>query len=500
MGGAGLQSFRGLHYALTVQCAAFAAWETVMTEQNVGRRDFMRQAAAGAAAGTAVSIAAAEARSDEKIASHPAVTLDFADIPNFCGHEHWGSIFALGTVEEGFRADVLQGALPTRGVTVWDLVLDPYGLGWLYTGGSSLDDAVKAAGQKDLFGWWAENPAAAFAAAKPMLERHRLTGVFRCTARGIQALHGVDVGTFDFDAWVEADRRVAETYLDIHAWHPRAMAKAGFDGLVRAVHPEFYGRTDNESSATKEKAYLKTVMRIDPLLELWKRRSPRRDHLADMVRVDPGDAKTWREFIGRILDRARDGGAAGIKQLQAYHRSLDFEHRTDSEVKFRGDLSDDEARAFEDWVVHECCRQAHDRKWPHQVHVGTNNLPRSSPLPLEALAKRYPDMALVQLHCWPFLSESGYLAKLVPNVHLETCWQAILNPAYYGEAMRMWLGYVPQHKIMCAHDATSVEMAAGSALFVREMLAREITAAGGARDTAQALLHDNAARMYGGMR
>jgi hypothetical protein len=66
--------------------------------------------------------------------------------------------------------------------------------------------------------------------------------------------------------------------------------------------------------------------------------------------------------------------------------------------------------------------------------------------------------------------------------------------------MCLWLGYVPMHKIMCAHDATSVEMAAGSALFARETLSREIAAAGGGRDTASALLHDNAARLYGGKR
>ena len=474
-----------------------------MTGQNVGRRDFMRRAAAGAAAGAAVSVlAAAEevpAGKKPSVGAEPQpAVLDLSEIPNFCGHEHWGSIQALGTVDEGFRADVLAGALPTRAVTVWDLVLDPYGWGWLSSGGSDLGGAMRAADRKDFFKWWNDDPGAAFAAAKPLLERHRLTGVFRCTARGIQSLHGVDITSFDLEAWSEADRRVAAAYGDIHTWHPQAMAKAGFDGLVRAVHPEFYSRVDDLNGAAEEKGYLRTVMRIDPLLKLWPKNCVRRDQLADMTGVDPADAKSWRLFIGRLLDRARDGGGVGIKQLQAYTRSLDFQHRTDGEVRFRGSLIPEEERAFGDWVVHECCKQAHDRRWPHQVHVGTNNLSQSSPLPLEALAKRYPDMPLVMLHCWPFLSEAGHLAKQVPSVHLDTCWQAVLNPAFYGEALRMWLGYVPTHKMMCAHDATSVEMAAGSALFVREMLAKEIAAVGGGRDTATALLHDNAVRLYGG--
>jgi predicted TIM-barrel fold metal-dependent hydrolase len=474
-----------------------------MTEQHVGRRDFMRQAAVGTAAGASVGLAANidESRVVEKVAAGsdtPPTAPNLSDIPNFCGHEHWGSILALGTVVEGFRADVLAGAMPVRGVTVWDLVLDPYGWGWLSSGGSDVGGVMRTAGRKDFFAWWNEEPAAAFSAVVPLLERHRLTGVFRCTARGILALHGVDIGKFDLDTWAEADRRIAAAYGDVHAWQPEAMAKAGFDGLVRAVHPEFYSRDDDEQGAAKERAYLRTVVRIDPLLELWKLKSARRDQLADTTGVDPTNAKTWREFIGRILDRARDGGAVGIKQLQAYHRSLDFEHRDDGDVKFRGDLNPEEERAFGDWVVHECCKQAHERRWPHQCHAGTNNLAHSSPLPLEALAKRYPDMPLVLLHCWPFLAESGHLAKMIPSVCLDTCWQAVLSPAFYGDAMRLWLGYVPAHKIMCAHDATSVEMAAGSALFVRETLAKEIAVAGGGRDTAQALLHDNAARLYGG--
>ena len=48
------------------------------------------------------------------------------------------------------------------------------------------------------------------------------------------------------------------------------------------------------------------------------------------------------------------------------------------------------------------------------------------------------------------------------------------------------------------NERLAMEMAAGAALFARETLAKEIAAAGGGRDTAQALLHDYAARLYGG--
>ena len=154
--------------------------------------------------------------------------------------------------------------------------------------------------------------------------------------------------------------------------------------------------------------------------------------------------------------------------------------------------------------MHECCKQAHERGWPHQVHVGTNNLRQSSPLPLEDLGRRYPRMKIVMIHCWPFLDEAGWLAKHVPSIHIDTCWQPVLNPEFLRKALSTWINYVPLHKIACGHDATSVEMAVGSSLFTRETLADVLGAqsklgfsGSDAVRAAAGFLHDNAVSIYG---
>ena len=74
------------------------------------------------------------------------------------------------------------------------------------------------------------------------------------------------------------------------------------------------------------------------------------------------------------------------------------------------------------------------------------------------------------IHCWPFLEEAGTLARQNPNIYIDTCWQPILNPAFFRTAIEQWWNYVPSHKITCGHDATTVEMAVGSSLFTREIL------------------------------
>ncbi|MEX2261097.1 MAG: amidohydrolase family protein [Bryobacteraceae bacterium] len=340
---------------------------------------------------------------------------------------------------------------------------------------------------------------------QPVLRQHQFTGVVQCVRRGVLKLYGSDLLSLDQRSFARLNEAIGSRYAAIFAWYRSAMRQAHFSDLIRPVQPEFYFREASRESAAEEMAFTRTVLRIDPFLELWPTESPRRRTLADMAGVDPVDADTWRSFLERFFEVAAKKSAVGIKQLQAYRRSLEYQSREDNAVNFRGDLTPREVRAFQDWVVHECCKLAHERGWVHQVHVGTNNLGESSPLPLVPLAERYPRMNVVMIHCWPFLKESGWLAKHVPNVYIDTCWQPVLNPQFFREALTMWWNYVPVHKITCGHDSTSVEMAVGSSMFTREIMAevlRERTRGTGSKHSevtsaAAALLHGNAIRIYG---
>ena len=426
-------------------------------------------------------------------------------VQNFCSHEHWGSINSIGTTSEGFRADTEAGAEPSRPTGIWDLVLDPYLGSWIGSTGVDINLLSRLAGRPNISTWWDQQPEQALDAIRPNLERQLSTGTFLCTQRGVRLLYGVNIGTLGLNDWIRADEAVKEAYRDMFAWYQSAMNKAHFTELIRPVHPEFYLRTANKKAAAVERSFTHTVMRIDPLLGLWAVNCPRRVALAEATGIEPKDPKSWRTFIERLFDIAENNGAIGIKQLQAYSRNLDFKPRADSEALWSGDLKPDEVIIFQDWVVNECCKQANERGWPHQIHVGTHNLPDSSPLPLEGLARRYPSMKLVMLHCWPYLSEAGWIAKHVPNAFIDTCWMPVLNPAFFRQALDKWLAYVPTHKIMCAHDSTSVEMAVGSSLFTHEILSQALAARVGtymieATHTgrmAADMLNNNAVSVYG---
>ena len=431
--------------------------------------------------------------------------LDLTDLPLFCAHEHWGSLMAIGDFPGGFRSDIEQGSLPTRRTGLWAVLLDPYFLGHLYAGGLELHRLAQAEGYPDVYTWAREDFTKAHPALRKLIQPQLLTGTWQCLRRGITALYGLDPQTASLTEAQQLDEAIAARYERPFEWYRKAMEKARFSQLIRPVHPEFYFRKESAVSAAEEATFTRTIMRIDPFLELWQPESQRRDEMAELIGVEPADAASWREFLARWFEVSGQRGNTGIKQLQAYYRSLDFQPRSDVEVVFRGDLDKAQVTAFQDWVVHECLKLASERDWPHQVHVGTHNLTQSNPLPLEALAARYPRVKFVQLHCWPFLSEAGWLAKYHPNVYIDTCWQPILNPAYYEQAMRQWLNYLPTTKLMGSQDATIGEMAAGSALFVRELLAEallgasEKSAAGKDElfEIAQNILHRNALTIYG---
>jgi hypothetical protein len=412
---------------------------------------------------------------------------------NFCSHEHWGSIDSIGTFPGGYRADIVQGALPTRNTSLFDLLIEPYLRGVLISSGVDRKILTRPEGWKE------------FSALRSALREYQFNGIFQCTRRGILSLYRTDISALDAVSLARLDGAIERNYKSPLDWYRKSMARANFSELIRPVHPEFYHRQESSASA-RDESFTRTVMRIDPFLDFWTGPAERRSSLSDDSGVEPADAKSWRAFLAYWLDQAEQNRAVGIKQLQAYRRDLAFEARSDNDINdWKGLSSPDSCRKLQDWIVHECCKQAHDRGWAHQIHVGTHNLPNSSPLPLVPLARRYPRMKVVMIHCWPFIEEAGTLARQNPNIYIDTCWQPILNPAFFRTAIEQWWNYVPSDKITCGHDATTVEMAVGSSLFTREILADVVQQQKkrfGLHEAdliraAKNMLHGNAARIYG---
>lgn len=472
------------------------------------RRRFFKNATLGAGAATGFSGQWAHAQSNTASAeptpvAPAALTAELAIMPWFCAHEHWGSSDVFGAGQEGYLADSEAGAVPQRTATVWDIVLEPYFGGWLVNAGCNVYDEALRRGHQDIYEWWHAHPEQVLAFFETPLRRQHGVGALECTRQGMTLLYDTDILSEDPAVWQQADAAVAKAYGDVFAWYENVIAHHAISEVIRPVQPEFFFH--DGARPEEERRIMHPILRIDPLLDLWGASNPRRDRLAAAVGVEPRDAASWRAFIKALFDLAADKGNVGIKQLQAYTRHLNYVVWPDDEVVFTGPLNPTQRLVFQDWVMHACCMEAHERGWPHQIHVGTHNLDQSSPLPLTGMAERYPNMKLVLLHCWPFVEEAGFLAKHHPNVYLDACWQSVLNPAFLEQSFTRWLGYLPSHKIMSSQDATTIEMAVGSLSITRGILARTLATWGNKwrlplnslRAYAADIAHNNAVAVYG---
>ena len=199
---------------------------------KIDRRKFI--AGAGLLAGGSMVTAKAAPFVRKSTASLTA-EINLETLPNFCSHEHWGSIDSIGMAPDqgGFRADTMAGARPQRATSIWDLLLDPYMGSTMMTNGIDLQAMPKAEGYSSQREWWIADPEKALEKFNSGFRSFQLTGIFQCLRRGIKLLYNTDIATFNADDWKIADMAINENYQNIFTWYRNVMKKASFSELIR---------------------------------------------------------------------------------------------------------------------------------------------------------------------------------------------------------------------------------------------------------------------------
>jgi len=456
------------------------------------RRGFMSAAVVASGAGIGGGAARGEGN---------GMLTEIETMPNVCAHEHWGSLQAVGHTDVGFVADTLCGA-SGAGVGLFDLLLCPYLHGFLACGGLDSAGLARESGFPDVLAMAREAPDRLTEALLPHLAHQRSVGTLMCLTLGMRELYDLDLDGLSPANTGRFQEAVRAHYHDMHAWYRLAMHRAHLAGVIRPVELSWMMEDQNAAAAAKERAFTRPILRIDGFIEAYRKPSERLEFCKRATGIEPRDAASWRELLARAFQSADERGSVGIKQLQAYTRDLDFAVRDDSEIDFSPDAK--ETRPFQDFIVHECLKLANDRGWPFQIHIGAANLPNSGPLPLVPLFHRYPRVKFVLIHTWPYFDECAFLAHFHPNVYIDTCWLAVLSPSFLERALQTYIGFLPSHKLMLSHDATSIEMAVGSARLNRTLLAKTLASqvADGrvtveqALSLSRAVLHGNARDVY----
>ena len=279
------------------------------TDGGVSRRRLMTVGGALALGGLA---AAGEAVQPVLASNNPSsnakdsFALDLSSIPNFCAHEHWGSIASIGTAPEGYRCDTESGATPKRRTGLLDLILDPYfssGLKGVGANPAALSRRANAG----------SDPVEAMKAVRSLLPQFAMTGTYQCTRRGMLMLHGFDVQRDDPDTITRLDASIAERYQRMFEWYVEAMKRANFAALIRPVHPEYYVRQQSADTAAAE---ARSARRSSALIRSW----------ICGVRHRRG-AMDWRG-LRESSPRTRRAGDISSALFSTWQHNTDHRHQT----------------------------------------------------------------------------------------------------------------------------------------------------------------------------
>jgi predicted TIM-barrel fold metal-dependent hydrolase len=195
----------------------------------------------------------------------------------------------------------------------------------------------------------------------------------------------------------------------------------------------------------------------------------------------------------------------GVKIGLAYLRSIHFEKIIQSEaeevfanifrqrqfrrvqvdnktIRVPEGLSIEEAKPFQDYVVHRIIQLTLAKGLPIQIHTGIqegneNVITNSDPTLLINLFREYKEAKFDIFHgSYPYTSELAVLAKNFPNVYIDMCWLHIISPYKARIALAEWLDTVPWNKILgFGGDYILAEGVYGHQVIARQNIARVLT-------------------------
>jgi uncharacterized protein len=355
-------------------------------------------------------------------------------------------------------------------------------------------------------GWWAR--------AKPAFADVRAMGVYRYTLPAIRDLYGVDFEEItDGQARILNDRIVAN-YRDQHWLYDVITEKANIEVVVNDPYWDPY---DFEPPY----AFNAVVLRLNPVFrgfhpsEFALEKRPESPH--DFARKEGLPMATFDDylaFLDSLFAKAKAAGLVGLKHTLAYQRSLGFakvekDRAAAAYGRRRDELTPDQIRDFEDYLMWHLCELSAKHGLPFQIHTGHGRLQGSNPMLLLDLIEAHPKTTFVLFHGGvPWVTESAAIAMRHRNVYLDSVWLPTLSPALAKRALHEWLDLIPASRILWGADCNHAEGVYGATVVTRQVLADVLTERVARGDLREAdalhigdrILRENALEVFPGIR
>ncbi len=352
--------------------------------------------------------------------------------------------------------------------------------------------------------WWAK--------AKHDFADARTTSFYRYQAIAFKDLYGVDFDTITDEQARDLDRRIWRNYLDRRWIYEVVTEKANIELML---NDPYWARF----AFQEEYPFAVQVLNVTTL--------PRGFHAGEFASADD-DPYAFAKKHGlkldslddylRVLDRlfteAKAKGCVGLKTTLAYQRTLLFakvprERAAMAFGKRRSDLSPEEVKAFEDFVMWQLAGLSAKHDLPFQIHTGDARLQGSSPMLLLDLIEGNPKTRFALFHGgYPWVSETAAIVMRHRNVWIDSCWLPTISATMARRAFHEWLDVAPSNRILWGADCNHAEGIYGATELTRRVLAEVLAervergdaTEEDARRIGRQVLRDNALALFGGLK
>jgi hypothetical protein len=316
--------------------------------------------------------------------------------------------------------------------------------------------------------WWAE--------AKHDFDDARATSFYRYQLPAFQDLYGVD---FDRITDAQADAlndRVFAHYKDQDWIYHVVTERANIELMFNDPYwSRFDFRTDY--------AFGVLVFNVTTLVEgfhpsEFKKEADDPYHFARGRGLKVGSLDDYLAVLDELFRAAKAAGAACLKTTLAYQRTLRFENVPKGRAarafgRPRKELSADDVKDFEDFVMWRLVDLSAKHDLPFQIHTGHGRVQGSNPLLLADLIEANPRTKFILFHGgFPWVGETAILAmRHHAHVWIDSVWMPTLSYSEAKRAYHEWLDATSSDRIMWGADANHAEGIYGATETTRRCLA-----------------------------
>lgn len=341
------------------------------------------------------------------------------------------------------------------------------------------------------------------------LDHHGSNSFVRNLVEAITELYGNGQGRITRENWDGLDAAITKHHAQ-SGWVDTILRRAGIERIITDVY------TNPLFDAQKGFGdRYRSVLRINALACGWHPDS--RDHndnrAHEMLTRLGCKLSSFADYcaaLEHVVDSLAARHQVALKNALAYDRGVDFDAPMEDLARRawgKPTPTEEEKKAFGDFVVDRLCRLAGERDIPVQMHLGTALIRGSHPLKAAGLIERHPRTRFLLMHlAYPWSRDLLGMAFVYRNIWLDLTWAALLSPSHFKSALHEAIEVLPdESRLMIGGDNWHAEETYGAIRRMRQLIAEvleEKLHAGyfheeDARRLGARILRENALRFFG---